>query len=669
MPDSTFKAKIVFVALLVMVAFVALFSRAIQLQVISSTRLAERANRQHMQAEKPKVDRGSIYDRNGKKLAESLQAYSIYANTKQISNPDAVATALAMAMNTSKTDILRKLTSKKGFVWIERQLEPSIVKPIEAANITGIYVTPESKRYYPNAELAATIIGMVGVDSNGLEGIEFGYEKYLKGSRENVVWAVDAKRNKLYRHAAVNNTSQVRESMDVVLTIDSDLQYIVEKRLQEAVDSKRAKGGVAIIMDPKTGEILALSTLPSFDPNKFVGRAGAAKNSAITDVFDPGSIFKPFMVAGALEEKIVTPKTKFNCEKGAYRVGNRVVHEANYGKYNVLTVEDIIKYSSNIGCVKISQVLGRDKMHEYFSKFGFGAKTGIDVPAESSGLLRPAKKWTNVDTANIAFGQGISVTPMQLIAALCAIANGGNLMKPYLVKRIVDREGRVVKENIPTVVRRVVSPEVAREIAAMMTRVVQDVDGTGKHARVEGMLIAGKTGTAQKYDQRLRAFSREKVKASFEGFLPAESPRLVMLVSLDEPQIDKWGGVAAAPVFKKISEELMSRNLADVVPRSLPTTPRVSQEKAAHAEGDINAKKRLTLVSSGVTATTNKNEQPLDNTRMPEFRGLTMKEVLKIAMERNIQVSLKGSGWAYRQEPAAGATLNIKRACVIYFSR
>ncbi|MEI7591258.1 MAG: penicillin-binding transpeptidase domain-containing protein, partial [Deltaproteobacteria bacterium] len=337
--------------------------------------------------------------------------------------------------------------------------------------------------------------------------------------------------------------------------------------------------------------------------------------------------------------------------------------------YKMLTVSDIIKYSSNIGCTKISQSLGKEKFYNYITKFGFGAKTGIDVPAESSGLLRPIKQWSNVDSANIAFGQGISVTPIQMIAALCSIANGGNLLKPYIVSKIIRRDGKVVKENTPTVVRRVISQETAKEVALMMTRVVNDPDGTGKLAKIDDVLIAGKTGTAQKYDRARGVFSREKVRASFVGFLPAQSPRFVMLVSLDEPQIDRWGGIAAAPVFKKISEEMISRNLAGIAPKVAPTTHTVPQEQEL-PDHMARQQQWLRFVSTtNMVIVSNESKASIDETKkMPEFRGLTIKEVLKIAMKRNLRIAIKGSGWAYKQEPVAGVTIGANQACIIYFS-
>jgi cell division protein FtsI (penicillin-binding protein 3) len=324
-------------------------------------------------------------------------------------------------------------------------------------------------------------------------------------------------------------------------------------------------------MDPKTGEILALADQPGFDPNKFsTYNLGKGKNKVITDSFDPGSTFKPFLAAGALEEGIVKETDRFNCENGAYVVSDRTFHEANKKRYGSLTFHDVLKYSSNIGCVKISERLKKEKFYHYITQFGFGSKTGIDLPGEVSGLLRPQQNWTRVDTSTIAFGQGVSVTAIQLITALSAIANDGMLMKPHIVRAVVNKQGQIIKKVMPTPVRQVVSPKTAKRLTAILKDVVGEDDGTGKKAQIPNVAVAGKTGTSQKFDFSRRVYSSERVRTSFMGFFPADDPQVAILVTLDEPQRDKWGGVAAAPVFKNIGEQILTCFKTDIKEAPFP---------------------------------------------------------------------------------------------------
>ena len=409
--------------------------------------------------------------------------------------------------------------------------------------------------------------------------------------------------------------------------------------------------------DPKTGEILALADQPGFNPNTFGNyNIGKGKNKVITDSFDPGSTFKPFLVAGALEEGIVRETERFNCENGSYTIADRVIHEASRKKYGALTLHDILKYSSNIGCVKVSEKLGKEKFYKYIAKFGFGARTGIDLPGESGGLLRPSHNWARIDTSTIAFGQGVSVTAIQLITALSAIANQGVLMKPHIVQAIVDKRGQVVTKFTPTPVRTVISAKTAKRMTAMLTDVVGDEDGTGKRAKIAHVSVAGKTGTSQKFDFIRHVYSSERVRTSFMGFFPAEDPQVAILVTLDEPQKDKWGGVAAAPVFKDIGEQILTCFKTDI--RKTPL-PNLEDEKA-------NGSEKINLVSVPDVASGQPDRE--DDSHMPDFRSMSMRDVLKKAKEKGIEVQVTGSGWAVSQEPKPGALLSSRRLCAVRFS-
>jgi cell division protein FtsI (penicillin-binding protein 3) len=639
-----------------LILFVALISRAFQIQIFSRDNLKTLAERQHIKTLQVEPERGIIFDRNGEKLAVSVLADSVCADPSKITNLPEAAEKIASILPEDQKTILNKLSASKNFCWLARKIPPDQASSVEALNIDGIFIIKEPKRFYPNGDLAGRLIGFVGLDSTGLEGLELKYENYLKGSSEKLIWGRDAKGNKLYPRVEKTAVTQT-ESNNLILTIDSRIQHLVESKLSEAVASKGAKGGFAIVMDPKTGEILALADQPGFDPNNFSSYSvGKGKNKAITDCFDPGSTFKPFLAAGALEEGVVKETDRFNCENGMYRIADRVIHEAQRKRYGALSVHDILKYSSNIGCIKISEQLGKDKFYDYITKFGFGSKTGIDVPGESSGLLRPLQSWTRVDASTIAFGQGVSVTAIQLITALSAIANDGTLMKPYVVRAIVDKSGQVIKKFSPMPVRNVLSPQTAKKMTAILTDVVGEVDGTGKRAKIINVSVAGKTGTSQKFDFGRGVYSSERVRTSFMGFFPSEDPQVAILVTLDEPQRDKWGGVAAAPVFKNIGEQILTCIKTNIRDNSLPV---LEDEKTGNAI-------KIRLVS--LQGAADKAAETEDDSIMPDFRGLSMRDVLKKAKNRGIDIQAIGSGWAIAQEPGPGKPILSQRTCAIHFS-
>lgn len=650
--------RIVTLLVFFLVLFVALISRAFQIQILSGKMLKNLAERQHIKTLQIEPERGIIFDRNGEKLAASTMANSVYADPSKISDPTDVAQKLAPILNIDKGTMLKKLSGSKNFCWLARKIPPDQASKVEALNIDNVFLIKEPKRFYPNGELAGRLIGFVGLDYTGLEGLELKYDNYLKATPEKLTWTRDARGNRLYSMVD-KPVIQQEEGYNLILTIDSRIQHIVESNLTEAITAKGAKGGFIIVMDPKTGEILALADQPGFDPNKFSSyNIGKGKNKVITDCFDPGSTFKPFLAAAALEEGIVKETERFNCENGTYKVANRVFHEAQRKKYGYLTFHDILKYSSNIGCVKVSEKLKKERFYHYITQFGFGAKTGIDLPGEVSGLLRAPQNWTRVDTSTIAFGQGVSVTAIQLITALSAIANNGLLMKPHIVGAVVDKQGQIIKKFSPTPVRQVISPKTAKRLTAILKDVVGDDDGTGNKAQIVNVAVAGKTGTSQKLDSVRRVYSSERVRTSFMGFFPADDPQIAILVTLDEPQRDKWGGIAAAPVFKKIGEQILTCFKTDI---KEGTSPVLEEEKKD------SIKLKLVSVPQIISRHTDM-EKDMDEPGMPDFRGMTMRDVLKKAREKNIEIKIIGSGWAVSQEPKPSAPLRNQRLCAVSFS-
>jgi len=644
-----------------LVLFIALISRAFQLQILSGKELKSIAQRQHMKTLQMLPERGIIFDRNGEKLAASVQMDSICADPSKIKKPQIFAAQMAELLDVDKALILKRLSGKKNFCWIARRVGPEQAKAIESLNNDAIFIVKEPQRLYPNGELAGQILGFVGTESNGLEGLETRYDRFLKGTPQKLVWARDAKGKWLYPR--VETVAMTKDTAhNIVLTIDSRIQYLMETQLKAAVQEKGAKGGYAIAMNPRTGEILALANQPTFDPNFFIKAApGHAKNKAIGDVFDPGSTFKPFLIAAALEEKVIRQNDRVFCENGNYRVADRVFHEAQRKRHGSLTIREVVKYSSNIGCVKVSEKLGKEKYYRYIRDFGFGAKTGIDLTGEAVGLLRPVSDWTRVDTSTIAFGQGISVTAIQLLTALSAIANNGVLMKPYIVRALVDKKGRVVEQFSPTIVRNVVSPATAKTMTSILTGVVQDEDGTGKNARIKHLMVAGKTGTSQKFDFSRGVYSSDRVRTSFMGFFPAENPQIAILVTLDEPQRDKWGGVAAAPVFKNIGEQMLTCFKSYIKDPSLfvpeenifPEPPKVKLVSATQIVPETTEQLEVMDIE--------------DESIIPNFQGMTVREALKKSRERGIELKIDGSGWAISQVPQAGVPIRSHPYCVVSF--
>ncbi|MBU4370876.1 MAG: PASTA domain-containing protein [Proteobacteria bacterium] len=656
------KFRIAMLLAFFLVLFTALVSRAFQLQILSGKALKALAQKQHTQTLLLQPERGIIFDRNGEKMAATIMADSVFADPSKIENPREVAGRLAVILQTDKAVLQKKLSGTKNFRWLARGITPEQASLVQEMGVDGIIILKEPKRYYPSGEVAGHLIGFVGIDATGLEGLELRYDRYLKGAPEKLIWTRDAKGKRLYPRVERPETVQ-KENYHLVLTIDNRIQHLVESHLKAAVKNKGAKGGFAIVMDPKTGEILALANELGFDPNRFSSvNLAAGKNKAITDSFDPGSTFKPFLVAAALEEGVVKETDLFNCENGSYTIADRVFREAQRKRHGALSVHDILKYSSNIGSIKIAEKLGKERFSQYIRKFGFGAKTGIDLPGEVRGLLRPVEKWTRVDAAAISFGQGISVTAIQLITALSSIANQGLLMKPLIVRGLMDRNGNLVQTYQPSAVRRVISRETAKRLTAILTDVVGMEDGTGKHARIVNVAVAGKTGTSQKFDFAQRAYSSERVKTSFMGFFPAEDPQIAILVVLDEPQRDRWGGVAAAPVFKNIGEQLLTcfktnireNPVGDTLPQGVPEGKPVSSDMKV-------------MLASVPAPPTDLSGTETDETTVPNFRGMTIREVIKKSKENGIDVRVIGSGWAIAQQPAAGMPAPEDRFCTVTF--
>jgi cell division protein FtsI (penicillin-binding protein 3) len=514
--------------------------------------------------------RGTIFDRRGREFAVSLEASSIAVRPKMITDADAAARELAGALKKPVAEIRRLLAVNKPFVWVKRPATPKEVEAVRAKRLKYVQFVVETRRYYPNRSLAAPVIGFTGMDGRGMEGIEYYYDDQLRGADASVRVLKDALGNDFQAEPAGEMETSGK---NLVLTLDQTVQHIAETALQESVEKTKARAGLAIVMAPKTGAILAIAQAPNFNPNspEEVKKAGW-RNRSITDPFEPGSTLKVFSAAAALEHTALTPKSSFNCENGAYRVGKNVVHDVH--RYGVLTLADIIKFSSNIGAIKITEKVGPEKLHQTLTQFGFGRKTGIDSPGETPGLLTAPRKWSDIDTAAISFGHGISVSAIQLVSAFAAIANDGVLMKPHLVASVADRQGQVLQQTTPQAVRQVVSPRTAATLREILATVVGP-GGTGTQAALEGYSAAGKTGTARKVEGG--RYSDDKHVASFIGFAPVENAQIAVLVVIDEPKTQIYGGAVAAPVFKTIAQAVL--NYLNVPPRTGTEKLRVARQE------------------------------------------------------------------------------------------
>jgi len=521
------------------------------LQIQQRDRLSERATKQYRRLLPIVSRRGTIYDRSGRELAVSLKVASVFAQPAAIENPEGTAKALAPILGQPATHLLSLLTSDKLFVWLERQVEPAQSEAINDLNLKGIGLYPESRRYYPRQELAAHVLGMVGLDDRGLEGLEHQYDDLLGGQPEYITAQQDALGRIIFRHEEERGRPLI---FDLTLTIDEVLQYTAERELQRAVERSQAKTGTAIVMDPWTGEILALANQPTFDPNKYKrGGSFAKRNRAVTDYFEPGSVFKVILAAGALEEGVVRPSDRFHGENGAIEVGGVTIRD--HEKYGWLTVQEILAHSSNVGAIKIGQKLGKSLYYHYISGFGFGSLTGLDLPGETPGFIRRPKGWSGLSLSVLSLGQEISVTPVQIATAFSAVANGGILVRPHIVRDLRAQDGSVARHVEPVMIRRVISQQTAQSLLTILRSAVEE--GTGKEAALEQYSVAGKTGTAQKVDPVTGRYSHQRVVASFVGAVPAESPRLVILVTIDEPETLRWGGSIAAPTFREIARDAL----------------------------------------------------------------------------------------------------------------
>jgi cell division protein FtsI/penicillin-binding protein 2 len=525
--------------------FVGTLGRAVWLQGVQASTLERLAVRQQEDTTAIPAARGTIFDRRGEPLAIGEQATTVYADPRAVKNPRRVALAAAQVLGLDADELYPLLADRtRHFVYVQRKADPAKAARLEQRHLDGLGFYPEELRFYPQRSVAAHVLGFAGLDNKGLDGLERSLDKPLAGRAGSQTTVTDP----AGRVIDVVATKPERAGEDVFLTIDHRIQANAESVLRETVSRWSAKGGNAIVLDPRTGAVLAMAVAPGFDANRFSSASPARRrNRAVTDLYEPGSTFKVVTVAAALSEKIVTPRTAFTL-KSWIRVADRIIHEHEPRPTQRMTVAQILAQSSNIGTVTLAQMLGRTRVESWISRFGFGKQTGVDAPGESRGLL--PSYWSGSTIGNVPIGQGIGVTPIQMATAYAAIANRGVLHTPHLVERIGKRSHGVGKS------RRVLSETVSAQMMAMLRDVVSAEGGTGALAAVPGYTVAGKTGTAAKPIPG--GYSTSRYVASFVGVVPAKDPRLVVLVSIDEPRGAIWGGVVAAPAFSEIARSSLA---------------------------------------------------------------------------------------------------------------
>jgi cell division protein FtsI (penicillin-binding protein 3) len=648
-PSRWVQIRLYFCAGLIVCGFAGLCCRAYVLQVRESDRLKQMAEDQYLKDVELPPKRGRILDRHGAELAASAEVESVHANARMLIAGDRVADTarqLADALHMDRRELDKKLRARRYFTWIKRRLPPDEARAVRELAIPGIYLDKEPRRYYPNRGLAGPLLGWAGLDATGQEGIELQYERWLRGARATLPGLRDA----LGRALLVEGATDAGDvsGHDLYTTIDRYIQFRLERALEKGVQQHHAKAGIAVALDPNNGEILAMAAVPSLNPNEPDGaRERGARNRAVTDPFEPGSTMKTFSIAGALEAGVIKVDEDWFCENGHWQIGGRTIHDAE--PIGAVTTTGVLAKSSNVCAAKIAMREGREKLREMLLRFGFGRPTGVDLPGERAGQIRSLEHMGPVETATMAFGQGLTATPLQVAAAYAAVANGGTLYKPHVMRRILGLDGQVAAEA-KIEGKRAVAPALAETMRTMLHAVTLK-GGTAQKLAVPGYLFAGKTGTAQKVDPVTRHYSADHWVASFAGFAPLKDPRLVLLVIIDEPFGSHHGSDVAGPIWQDVMVDSL-RWLG--VP---PTEPMV----VADAEKP-KVKAPATPTVEEADDAGNEPEPVVSDDgdgrgrpEVPDFAGMSMAEALQAARRVGLRLEVAGTGRASAQSPGPGA--------------
>ena len=688
--------------------------RLVYLQVLRYGDFAQQARRQQQRSIEVAPKRGIIYDRNGHELAMSVQVDSIFAVPSEIPDPQSTARLLGRVLKLDPDDILARMKSSRAFCWVARKVDAESGERVRALNLRGIYFQKESKRFYPKRELAAQALGYVGVDDDGLGGLEREYDKDLRGRPGKMLISMDAKRRWFGRVER-----QPDSGRSLVLTLDEKIQYIAEREIDRAMQETQAEAATIIVQNPHTGEVLALANRPTFNPNVFDKvPAQSLKNRAVSDIYEPGSTFKIVTIAAALEEKLTRPDEVIDCQNGAIQIGGMRIRD--HERFGLLSVSDIITHSSDVGAIKVGLRLGDARLDHYIRAFGFGSQSGIELPGETRGLTKPVSRWSKVSIGAISMGQEIGISAVQLADMISTIANEGLYTPARIVAGSTPSNGPLqnVSFHVPRQ-RRVISPLTALEMKKMLESVV--LRGTGRKALLDGYTSAGKTGTAQKVDPATGAYSRTKYVGSFAGFAPVNQPALTVVVIIDSAKGLHQGGQVAAPVWARVMQQTLAylnvphdaevkntpqrrmllaqvkdTELDESSPDRLGSGPEMPEETAAIAEKPMPAKSpspEVAATARMLNAALRTPGQPppaaplsapagaplptsgtvvMDTDAgviVPSLLGKGVRNALEIAQEAGIELDIVGNGVAREQMPPPGSRIPAGRHVAVRFSR
>jgi len=687
--------------------FAVICGRLVWLQVVDYGFLTQKAAKQQQRSIEVSPVRGNIYDRNGNELAMTVSVDSIFAVPSEVPDLHGAARLLGRVLKSDASEIETRMRSSRAFAWVARKVDNDLSARVRALNLKGIYFQKESKRFYPKRELAAQVLGYVGLDDEGLGGVEREYESRLSGKPGQMLISMDARRRWFGRVE-----KQPDPGENVVLTLDEKIQYIAERELEKAVAETQAQAGTIIVQNPHTGEILALANQPTFNPNLLkTADPKSLKNRAVSDIYEPGSTFKVVTLSAALEEKLTRPDEVIDCQMGSIVVNGLRIHD--HKAYGDLTVAQILANSSDVGAIKLALRLGEDRFDRYIRAFGFGAQTGIEVPAETRGLTKPVSRWSKVSIGAISMGQEIGVSPVQLAAMISTIANDGVYVPPRIIAgTTAPRSTPQLIAFHPALGRRVVSPLTAAQMKQMLEGVV--LSGTGKKAILDGYSLAGKTGTAQKIDPETGRYSRSHYVASFGGFAPVNNPAITVLVVLDSPAGLHEGGQVAAPVFSRVAQQVLGyMNVRHDVPlqdkRRLLLRAKAKDDdmsegspdyvagEAEAANAPLQAAPAARVLTPAASAKTNPptiapSKDPAlppparlaqvsaltrgtvvlstaGGVTVPDFRGKPLRAALEEAESAGLELQVSGSGVGQEQSPQAGAKLPPGGHVVVRFGR
>ena len=652
--------------------------RLVHLQFSQHEGLANRARQQQQNAIETAPQRGELLDRQGRQLARSVQTVSLFLDPDGLDAQtlDSNAKQLAYALGLKHADLAKEFheaqAEKKRFIWIARRLDADFAGKIVALNLPGIQTRLEPKRYYPNGPLAAHVLGYVGLDGQGLGGVEQFYNAKISGEPGRLFLEKDAN-GKPYESSEIPS----KPGQTVVLTIDQSIQYVAEQSLLAAVQRSRAKSGSVIVLDPRSGEILALANAPTFDPNKVAeAKPETRSNWALQNIYEPGSTFKVVAFSAAIENKLAKVDDRIDCQMGAITVAGRVIHD--HHPFGSLTIAEALAKSSNVAAIKLGLRVGDETMYDYIKRFGFGSKTGIELPGETVGILRKVERWQQSSIGSIAIGQEVGVTPVQMVAAFGALANDGVRIAPHLIREVRNPDGSIAYRAQPEQ-RRVISAETAAALRGMLEAVT--LSGTAKKAQLDGYSAAGKTGTAQKIDPKTKAYSATKFVGSFVGFAPVSNPQVVIIVVIDEPAGAYHGGDVAAPIFREVAEQILpslnvmpdieTSSTPELIAKTNEDPERAAKEREEKAQSEQQRQATMPTVDSTggrggevVYAVATKKAM-----LMPDLRGRSVRDVARTCAQLGLQVEARGEGKVLKQRPSAGTEVNTGQVIYVDFGR